>query len=140
MATTLQIEEACDKLTGLLCRVAERPDTEAYTLDGTTVHGGYEYKLRVWVPPEPDDLSFRKGEWIHALSITFPTKRSCHVQRITVSQPSSEQIELTGRNRREVMRSFVLGRYITVLRPLEGLFAHETAVEELSEWTNGEDD
>lgn len=136
--TTLNQDIAANrrKLTEVLCKIGQNPQSEHYDLsiDNISKDGQWTYKL--YVPAGRTDFS---GKQIWDILCTIRLKGS----NVSLSFNNSvEPVKLTWLDMRKIRKSFILGRYITVLRPLEALFAHETAVTELSEWTttNDEDD
>lgn len=122
------------KLTEVLCKIGQNPQSEHYDLTMKDVSRDGQWTYHLYVPSGDTDFSGRPR---------WDTLCTIRLQDSNVSLNFSngvEPIKLTWLDMRKIRKSFILGRYITVLRPLEALFAHETAVAELSEWTNDEDD
>lgn len=119
------------RLTEVLCKIGQNPLTEDYEVVLTTTREGWNYQLLC------NEGTTASGRAITATLCTIKIEGS-HVH--VSFNNSVEPVKLTWLDMRKIRKSFILGRYIMVLRPLEALFAHETAVEELSEWTTTNDE
>lgn len=116
------------KLTDVLCKLGQNP-----------VGADYEVVLKSSQRGSGGQLLF---ELLQSENDSAPRYRWDKICTVTIE---SSYVGVTFDNRYEpvtfgwldkkrIRKSFILGRYILVLRPLEELFAHETAAEELAEW------
>lgn len=115
------------KLTEVLCKLGQNPVGDDYELKlQHESNGQWTYQLH----RQDGTTTMGKAIWTSVLIVHI------HGSRVHIKFNNNvEPISLKRLDKRKIRKSFILGRYITVLRPLEELLAPQQAVAELTEWT-----